>query len=79
MVLKSREKLSQKRIYHMPKTNIEVKLVNENGNAFLILGKVRNALKKAGHANLAEEYMKEARSGDYDHLLATTMEYVEVV
>ncbi len=62
----------------MPKTNIKVKLINEDGNAFLILGKVRNALKKAGRTDLAEEYMKKAKSGDYDNLLRVTMDYVEV-
>ena len=63
----------------MAKTNVEVKLVGEDGNAFAILGKVSKALKKAGHKELAEEFMAEATSGDYDHLLGTCMDYVEVV
>jgi len=63
----------------MPKTNIKVKLINEDGNAFLILGKVSQSLKKAGRRDLAEEYMKEARKGDYDNLLRVTMEYVEII
>jgi len=63
----------------MPKTNIEVKLINEDGNAFMILGKVSQALKKAGHKDLAEEYTKEARKGDYDNLLRVTMKYVEII
>lgn len=63
----------------MPKTNIEVKLINEDGNAFSILGKVSKALKKAGYTDLAKEYMNEAKSGDYDNLLRVTMEYVEVI
>ena len=62
----------------MPKTNITVKLLGEDGNAFLILGKVSKALKKAGHVDLAKEYISEAKKGDYNHLLTTTMEYVEV-
>lgn len=62
----------------MPKTTVKVKLVGENGNAFAILGKVSKELKRAGHKELAEEYMKEATQGDYDHLLMVTMEYVEV-
>jgi len=62
----------------MAKTNITVKLVGEDGNAFMILGRVSKALKRAGHADLAKEYMLEATKGDYDHLLATTMQYVEV-
>lgn len=39
---------------------------------------VRQALIKNGRKNLVEEFMKEAQSGNYDHLLATVMEYVEV-
>ena len=62
----------------MPKTNVKVKLVGTNGNAFAILGKVSKALKLAGHADLAEEFMSEAMKGDYDHLLATAVDYVEV-
>ena len=56
-----------------------VKLIGENGNAFYILGKVINALKKAGYDQAAiDEYKKEAKSGDYDHLLQTTMAWVDV-
>ena len=62
----------------MPKTDVKVKLVGEDGNAFYILGKVKKALKQAGHDDLAEEYYQEATAGNYDHLLAVTMEYVEV-
>lgn len=62
----------------MAKTNITVKLVGEDGNAFMILGKVSKALKRGGHEDLAKEFMKEATNGDYDHLLQTAMEYVEI-
>ncbi len=62
----------------MPKTNVHVKLTGTDGNAFAILGKVKQALKKAGHQDLAEQFLKEAMSGDYNHLLCTAMDYVEV-
>ena len=62
----------------MPKTNIVVNLIGQDGNAYFILGRVIKALKKAGRTDLVEEYKKEATKGDYNHLLATTMEYVEV-
>jgi hypothetical protein len=62
----------------MPKTNIKVKLVGTDGNAFAILGKVKGALNKGGYPDLAQEFLKEAMSGDYDHLLQTAMDYVEV-
>ena len=62
----------------MAKTDVTVKLIDNDGNAFYILGNVSKALKRAGHADLAEEYMKEATKGDYNHLLATTMDYVNI-
>jgi hypothetical protein len=62
----------------MAKTDVTVKLTGEDGNAFAILGRVIKALKRAGLADLAKEYQAEAMAGDYDHLLRTTMEYVEV-
>jgi hypothetical protein len=61
-----------------PKTNIRVKLVGEDGNAFAILARVRTALRRGGRADLVEPFTKEATSGNYTHLLATVMEYVEV-
>jgi hypothetical protein len=61
-----------------PITNVRVKLVGEDGNAFAILGKVRKALKAAGYLNLANMYVDEATSGDYNHLLSVTMKYVHV-
>ena len=60
------------------KTDVVVTLVGEDGNAFAVLGKVSKALKRAGHGDLVEEFMEEAQSGDYDHLLATCMRYVHV-
>jgi hypothetical protein len=62
----------------MAKTDLTVRLIGEDGNAFNILGKVRKALTKAGYKDLAEQYIEEATSGDYNNLLAVTMEYVEV-
>lgn len=55
-----------------------VKLIGDDGNAFNILGRVRRALIQAGLTDQAERYVQEATSGDYHHLLATTMRYVEV-
>jgi hypothetical protein len=63
----------------MAKTNVKVKLLNEDGNAFLIIGKVNKALKKAGHVELAKQYLAEVTNGDYDHLLQVTMQYVEII
>ena len=62
----------------MPKTNAKVKLVGTDGNAFAILGKVKAAIAKSDHPELASQFMKEAMSGDYDNLLRTCCEYVDV-
>ena len=62
-----------------PITNIQVQLTGQDGNAFYILAKVSKALKGGGHKELADEFMKEATQGDYDHLLATCMKYVDVL
>lgn len=62
----------------MPKTSVKVKLVGSDGNAFAIIGAVKKALKRGGYAGLADEFQKEAMSGDYDHVLQTCMDYVEV-
>lgn len=61
----------------VPKTNVKVRLVGEDGNAYFIMGRVQKALKRAGHEDLAEAYITEAMSGDYNHLLQTTMDYVD--
>lgn len=63
----------------MPKYNIEVQIIGEDGNAFAIMAKVRNALKSAG-ASEAEIslYTQQSMSGDYDNLLRVADEWVEV-
>jgi len=58
--------------------DVKVRLVGEDGNAFAILGKVSKALKRAGYKEDAEEFLTEAMSGDYNHLLRVCMSYVEV-
>jgi len=64
----------------MPKTNIEVQLYGQDGNAFAIMGAVVKALRQNGYTpDDVDEYRKEAMSGDYDNLLRVTMEWVEVV
>ncbi len=60
-------------------TGIEVSLVGEDGNAFAILGRVNQALRRGGCGeDFVKAFMDEATSGDYNHLLATVMEVVEV-
>ena len=58
-----------------PKLNLS----NIDGNAFVIMGAASKALKNAGYSDdLIKKYKKEATSGDYDHLIQTTMDYCEV-
>jgi hypothetical protein len=64
----------------MPKyKDIKVKLVGEDGNAFFILSRCLQAMKRAG---LSEEerqkFQKEATAGNYDHLLATCIEWFDI-
>ena len=50
-----------------------------DGNAFAIIGATRRALSRAGvPATEVAAYTDEAKAGDYDHLLQTTMRWVEV-
>lgn len=62
-----------------PITDVTVRLIGENGNAFNILGKVRAALRQAGYDNeFIEEFGRKATSGDYNHLLVVVSEYVNI-
>ena len=62
----------------MAKTDIAVKLVDEDGNAFAILGRCYQALVRVRRRDLWEEFRKKATSGDYNHLLTTVCDYFEV-
>jgi hypothetical protein len=58
--------------------NVKVRLVGQDGNAFAIMGRVTRALRRAGvKADEIKAYTDECTSGDYDHLLATTMRWVD--
>ena len=63
----------------MPKYDVQVQLSGNDGNAFAILGAVKRALHKADvPLKEIEEFMNQATAGDYNHLLATCMEWVDV-
>ena len=50
---------------------------NIDGNAYAIMALTEKALRKAGADNeYIEQYRTEATSDDYDHLISTTMNYV---
>ena len=59
--------------------DVRVKLSGTDGNAFSLMGKVSQALRKASvpQAEITA-FQAEAMSGDYDHLLQTCMRWVNV-
>ena len=63
----------------MAKFDVKVKLTGNDGNAYAIMGAVQKGLRKAGATKEEQDaYLKESMSGDYNHLLTTAMEWVEV-
>lgn len=55
------------------------KLVGTDGNVFSIIGRVKQALKKAGQDDRASEFVKRAfAAGSYDEVLALCTDYVDV-
>lgn len=61
-----------------PLTDAVAILTGTDGNAFAILGKVRRAILKSNHPELADQFVTDATSGDYDQLLVTCFRYVTV-
>ncbi len=57
----------------------DLKLVGRDGNAFAILGAAVRAARKAGWPETAvAEFLADAKSGDYDHLLFVVQEHFNV-
>lgn len=62
-----------------PKIKPTVKLIDTDGNAFVIIGRVKDALFKAGaDKEYIFKYQDEAMAGGYDNLLCVTMDYVDI-
>jgi hypothetical protein len=59
--------------------DVQVQLVGEDGNPFAIIGRVRQALQRAGYKAAVPAFTDEATSGDYDHLLQICVRYVDVL
>lgn len=60
--------LIPKKLKNMIKKH-KVKLINENDNAFNILGIFRKALKEIGQADKIKEFLDETTRGNYNYLL----------
>lgn len=58
--------------------NITVQLTGTDGNAFAIIGQVRQALRRGVGPEAEAEFTAEATRGDYDHVLQTCMTWVDV-
>ena len=61
-----------------PLTDAVVQLIGKDSNAFAILGYVRRCILSSNHPELADDFMREATAGDYNHLLITCMRYVTI-
>lgn len=58
---------------------ITVTLSDQDGNAALIIARTSKAMRRGGISqDEIKRYREEATSGDYDHLLQTTMAWVNV-
>jgi hypothetical protein len=57
---------------------VDMELVGMDGNAFAIMGNFQRAARRAGwNKDEIDAVLKEAQSGDYNHLLATIMDHVK--
>ena len=65
--------------FSKPVPHPRVKLVSQDGNAFAIIARVSEALRKAGApAETIRRFRQESMSGDYDNVLATAMKFCDV-
>lgn len=59
--------------------DVYVPMSGQDGNAFFIISRVMTALKRAGVSKEErDEFMSEAMSGDYDHVLETVVAWVDI-
>ncbi len=58
--------------------SVNLDLVGHNGNAFAIMGVFQRQARKEGWTQEEiDMVLEEAKSGDYNHLLATIMNHCE--
>ena len=59
--------------------NITVRLTGEDGNSFMIIARVSQALRRGGvPADKINEFQRQATSGDYNNLLNTCTKWVKI-
>ncbi|OPL09433.1 MAG: hypothetical protein AVO38_10925 [delta proteobacterium ML8_D] len=62
---------------NQPKTTLTVRLTDCQ-DVFQIMRRVEKTLRYNGFDDLAREYLVEATSSDFDHLMISTLEYVNI-
>ena len=61
----------------MAKFSETIDYLSIDGNAYSIMGHVAKAIRKSGGTEAdVSEYHDDATSGDYEHLLATSLAYI---
>ncbi len=59
---------------------VNLNLIGVNGNAFMIMGVFQRQAKREGWTQAEiDAVLKEAKSGDYNHLLATIENHCEPI
>ena len=59
--------------------HISVQLSGEDGNSMFIIGRVRLAMRRAKVPQHAiDAFTTEALAGDYNHMLQTCMQWVDI-
>jgi len=54
-------------------------LVGIDGNAYSVMGYVQSAMREQGYTKAErDEYLRDAMSDDYNHLLCVSMDYIEM-
>ena len=54
-------------------------LVGIDGNAYSVMGYVKSAMREQGYTKAEQdEYLHDAMSDDYNHLLCVSMDYIEM-
>jgi len=64
----------------MPKLNLTVKLVGEDGNVFNLMAIITREMKKHGYQNEVKEFIDEVtKCKSYDEALIVMLKWVNVV
>lgn len=58
--------------------DVTVQLTGIDSNAMNIIAAVTKALRRAGYGSQTREFVNEATAGDYNHVIQTAMQWVNV-